>query len=195
MMVSGLDTSLLASSHWNQGNYFHWCQHSNMQNNAKESRKRQARCCSSETKGSNVFTHFPTLPDQGIVREQGYGSKSLILQCWKTVGLLCSPSVLSKYKAEGRMCNSLYTLWGCGFPFGSFAAIFGGGFCLFLILFVLLGDFLGSFGSHFFPTRSIPWPHSLPHLHKHLGWHNAGNGAEAGTYSPRKGVGRSEVPS
>lgn len=111
------------------------------------------------------------------------------------VGLFYSHSVLNKYMAEWRMCNSLYALWSCGFPFGSFAAIFGCGFCLFFILFVLLGGFLGSFGSHFFPTRSIPWPHSLPHLHKHLGWHNAGNGAETGTYKARKGVEMSEVPS
>lgn len=44
-----------------------------------------------------------------------------------------------------------------------------------------------------FPNQINSVTSFSPHLHKHLGWHNAGNGAEAGTYSPRKGLGRSEV--
>lgn len=107
------------------------------------------------------------------------------------VGLFYSRSVLSKYMAEWRMCNSLYALWGCGFPFGSFAILGQCGSFMAVGFVCFAWGLPRFFWLPFFLARSIPWPHSLPHLHKHLGWHNAGNGAEAGTYSPRKGVGRS----
>lgn len=51
----------------------------------------------------------------------------------KPTSLFHSHSVLGKYVADWRMCNSLYTLWGYVFPFGSFAVIFGCVFCLFFI--------------------------------------------------------------
>jgi len=36
---------------------------SNMHTNAKQSEKGQAKCCSSESKGNDVFTHSSTLPE------------------------------------------------------------------------------------------------------------------------------------
>lgn len=63
MMVSGQDTPLNSAPTEISETTSIDARDSNMHKNAKESNKSQAKCCSSETKGDDVFARFSTLPE------------------------------------------------------------------------------------------------------------------------------------
>lgn len=143
-----LDTTHLSNSHWNQWNYFHWCQHSNIRKNAKESRKASQMLQQWDQRGTVFSLAFPLFQTRVLLGSRATEASLLSWDVGRTCGLvLFSNSVLSKYMAEWRMCNSLCALrlWLSIWQFCSHFWLW--------VLFVLLGGFLGSFGSHFFPNQ------------------------------------------
>lgn len=63
MMVSGQDTPLNPAPAEISETISIDARDSNMHENAKESNKSQAKCCSSETKVKDVFARFSSIPE------------------------------------------------------------------------------------------------------------------------------------